>query len=124
MQINLERPDIHSIQSYSDKQIIIDGHTYNSSVIVCRHSIDDCWQKKHIQEINEEDVERMLQSNPKVVIIGHCHPGQFPSDDIRLLFASKGIGLECMGIGAACRTFNVLLSELRDVTLALIIPDV
>lgn len=122
MQINLEQPDPHSIQSYSDQQVIINDQTYSSSIIVCQQSIDANWQREHIHSLNEDDVERILQYNPEIVIIGHQHPGQFPQDHIRFLFFEKNVGLECMDIGAACRTFNVLLSELRDVTLALIIP--
>ena len=34
MQINLERPDIHSIQSYSDQQVKINDQIYTSSIIV------------------------------------------------------------------------------------------
>lgn len=123
MQINLERADLHSIQSYSDSQVIINDQPYNSSLIVSQQSIDSDWNRDHILSFNEKDVERILQYNPEIVIIGHQSPGQFPHDTVRLLFAKQRVGLECMDIGAACRTFNVLLSELRDVTLALIIPD-
>ncbi|WP_367605462.1 Mth938-like domain-containing protein [Legionella sp. W05-934-2] len=122
MQINLERPDSHSIQSYSDQGVVINDKTYRSSLIVSQQTIDDNWQQTHIHLLNEDDVSRILIFNPEIVIIGHPSSGQFPNDAIRLLFSQKKVGLECMDIGAACRTFNVLLSELRNVTLALIIP--
>ncbi len=121
MQINLEHPDLHSIQSYDEQQVSINDQIYNNSIIVSQQCIDADWQQEQIQSLTEEDVERVLQHNPEIVIIGHQHPGQFPSDSIRLMFAEKKVGLECMGIGAACRTFNVLLSEMRNVTLALIL---
>lgn len=124
MQINLERPDKHSIQSYSEQHVIINEQTYNSSLIVSQQAIDDRWQKDNIQELDECDVERILKHNPKIVIIGHQGSGQLPNTHIHLLFSKKGVGLEYMDIGAACRTFNVLLSELREVTLALIITGV
>ena len=85
--------------------------------------IDTDCQLDHIQSLTEKDVEEILQHNPEIVIIGHQIPGLFPPDSIRLMFSQKRVGLECMDIGAACRTFNVLLSELRDVTLVLIIPN-
>lgn len=40
--------------------------------------------------------------------------------DIRALFKSKGITIEVMDTGAACRTYNVLLAEERRVAVALI----
>jgi uncharacterized protein len=36
-------------------------------------------------------------------------------------FASHGIGLEVMDTGAACRTYNLLLAEYREVAVALIV---
>ena len=39
---------------------------------------------------------------------------------IRPLFKSKGIALEVMDTGAACRTYNILLAEERRVAAALI----
>ncbi|PLX43411.1 MAG: hypothetical protein C0605_04125 [Hyphomicrobiales bacterium] len=39
----------------------------------------------------------------------------FPSQEIRRAFATHGVGLEVMNTGAACRTYNVLLSENRAV---------
>ena len=42
-------------------------------------------------------------------------------DRIRQAFAVKGIGFEVMDTSAACRTYNVLVSEGRDVMALLII---
>ena len=40
--------------------------------------------------------------------------------DLRVELRALGIGLEVMGTGAACRTFNVLLAEDRAVVAALL----
>ncbi len=44
----------------------------------------------------------------------------FPDPPLREAFAKAGIGLEAMDTGAACRTYNVLLSEERVFAAALI----
>lgn len=123
MQINLESPDAHSIQSYSQEQVQINNQIYRSSLMVCQQMINSDWPRHHIEAIDESDADSILQYNPEIVIIGHPHQGCFAKEPIRQLFAQKGIGLESMDIGAACRTYNVLLSEFRQVMLVLIIPD-
>ena len=44
----------------------------------------------------------------------------FPSAGLRETFSNAGLGLEAMDTGAACRTYNVLLSEARIFAAALI----
>jgi uncharacterized protein len=36
---------------------------------------------------------------------------------------TRGIGVECMDNQAACRTYNILMTEGRKVALALIMPQ-
>lgn len=47
----------------------------------------------------------------------------FPSLEIRSAFSTAGLGLEPMDTGAACRTYNVLLAEHRQLAAALIAVD-
>jgi uncharacterized protein len=44
----------------------------------------------------------------------------FPDRALRAAFTTAGLGLEAMDTGAACRTYNVLLSEGRVFAAALI----
>jgi len=44
---------------------------------------------------------------------------RFASAEVRGEFARRGVGLEVMELGAACRTFNVLVQEERRVLAAL-----
>lgn len=44
----------------------------------------------------------------------------FPTSEIRAAFSERGIGLEVMDTGAACRAYNVLLAEQRAFAAAVI----
>jgi uncharacterized protein len=46
----------------------------------------------------------------------------FPRAALRAEFATRKIGLEVMEIGAACRTYNVLVGEERKVLAAVLLP--
>ncbi|MGF1649815.1 MAG: Mth938-like domain-containing protein [Hyphomicrobiaceae bacterium] len=59
-------------------------------------------------------------SAPGFLILGTGQTQMFPSRDIRRAFLDRGLGLEPMDTGAACRTYNVLLAEKRPVAAAVI----
>lgn len=120
MHINLETTDKHTIQAYSDDEIKVDSTVYRSSLIISSHEIIQDWSIANIHQLNEEFLEPLLRYQPNIIIIGHKQQGQFAPFDIMHTLSKQRIGLECMSIGAACRTFNVLLSEQRDVVLGLI----
>ena len=60
---------------------------------------------------------------PGILIVG-CGSGFItPPPDLRYGLKAQGIILEWMDTGAACRTFNVLLTEEREAVAALIAVD-
>jgi uncharacterized protein len=44
-----------------------------------------------------------------------------PAAELFAAFAARGIGLEAMDNAAACRTYNLLLAEYREVALAVML---
>jgi uncharacterized protein len=58
---------------------------------------------------------------PEVVLIGTGQRQVFPAPAFGAQFLRAGIGFEVMDTGAACRTFNVLVSEQRLVVALLIV---
>lgn len=115
MHINLEGAEKHAVQAYSDNQIQINSLTYERSVIVSREEIITELTIKDVQEMDESYLNLLLQCKPEVVIIGHEHTGKFPPMAMLSQLSQQRIGVECMSLGAACRTYNVLLGEQRDV---------
>ncbi|KTD26192.1 Mth938-like domain-containing protein [Legionella maceachernii] len=120
MHINLETADKHSVQSYSDHEIKVDSIVYQTNLIVSSHEIITDWPINNILQLNEESIAPLLQYNPNIVVIGHKQQGQFPPPAIFAALSKQRIALECMSIGAACRTFNILLSEFREVVMGII----
>lgn len=120
MHINLEANDKNSIQAYSEREVQIESINYQTSLIVNPQEIIQDWPVHSIQELDEQALEPLLRWEPAIIIIGHGQQGHFPSLALIQNLAKRGIGLECMSIGAACRTFNVLLNEQREVALGII----
>ncbi|BCA95595.1 hypothetical protein TUM19329_19560 [Legionella antarctica] len=115
MHINLEATEQHAVQAYSDKKIQINSIIYETSLIVSKEEIISDVAINHIQDIDESYLNLLLKLKPELVIIGHKNAGTFPPMSIINQLASHHVGIEFMSIGAACRTYNVLLSEHRAV---------
>ena len=81
------------------------------------------WRPQTLEELTPEDLQSVFEFNPEIVVLGTGTKQKFP--DARLLGAvlAKGIGCEVMNTAAACRTYNVLVSEDRRVVAALILKD-
>lgn len=121
MHINLEAADPHAVQAYSDKKIQINSIVYENSLIVSKEEIITDLAINNIQDIDEHYIDLFIKFKPEVIIIGHENTGKFPPVSIINQLAQHHIGIECMSIGAACRTYNVLLSEFRAVAAGFIL---
>lgn len=121
MNINLEASEQHAIQAYGDNKIQINSIIYEHSLIVSREEIITDTAIKNILDMNGEYLNLLLQFDPEIIIIGHENTGKFPPLSIISNLSQHRIGIECMSIGAACRTYNVLLGENRKVVAGIII---
>ena len=120
MQINHESLEKYTIQAYSNAALRVDNSEYKNSLILSRQSIISPWPVHAIQDLTVDCLQSMLALQPEVILIGHAKLGvQIPVMLLQFL-STQRIGIECMSIGAACRTFNVLLSEQRNVVLGVI----
>jgi uncharacterized protein len=112
MQIQLEAHETHTIQAYSDTEIKINQVMYHTNLILSRDTLITPWAI-------EEASTQLLDLNPEIIILGTHTPNQLRQlghlKKLEQQLCEKQIGIECMTIDAACRTFNILLSEHRRV---------
>lgn len=121
MHLHLESADKFAVQAYSDSEVKIDGEIYQHNLIVSAQGVLTDWPVTRISEMIIQSLNSFLAVQPEIIIIGHTESGKLPSPAIFELLSQKRIGLESMSIGAACRTYNVLLSEQRRVALGIIL---
>lgn len=111
---------IHSCNRVGEGyRIRIGKITFSSSIIVTPGQISQ-WSVTDVSELNEGDFESLYASVPEVVILGTGPRIVFPEPAVYAPLIRSGIGLEIMDTPAACRTFNILLSDDRN-TIALLI---
>jgi uncharacterized protein len=121
MDLNLEKPGDHLfIKSVTTEGITVVDQLYTSPIILSAQKIVTDWPVTSFGQITPAHLEQILPFEPEVVLIGTGSQQAFLSPEQMMFFYSRGIGIEAMTTDAACRTFNVLVSELRKVVAALI----
>jgi uncharacterized protein len=80
------------------------------------------WNVASMEDVTPEACAAFLRemAPPGLVLLGTGPAHHMPAEAVRKLFADAQLGLEAMTTGAACRTYNVLLAEDRDVGAGLI----
>ena len=111
------------IQSVSEQEIRVAGVSYSRSLILSAETLIDGWPVENINEIRPEHFEPLLELNPEVLLIGTGKQQIFLSAELLIPFFQRNIGVEMMNTQAACRTFNVLISDNRKVAAALLPPN-
>ena len=83
------------------------------------------WPLTTIDQLDLASLEPVLAAEPRVeVLLIGCGPAMALIDPaLRAAVRARGVTLEPMDTGAACRTYNVLMAEDRRVAAALIAVD-
>jgi uncharacterized protein len=122
MKLNLENPaGTNLVRSYGAGQLRIGETVHATSLIVNAGAIIAPWRPRNIDELTTADLEPLLGLGPEVVLLGTGTRQQFPDVQVLRLLFEQGIGVEVMDTSAACRTYNVLVTEGRNVAAALIV---
>ena len=72
-----------------------------------------------LDELSEADLDAVFALQPEIVVLGSGARQRFPDTRLLAVILARGIGCEVMDTGAACRTYNVLVSESRRAVAAL-----
>jgi uncharacterized protein len=80
------------------------------------------WPPHSVEELALEHLAPIFAFAPEVVVLSTGATQKFPRAALRAEFATRRIGLEVMEVGAACRTYNVLVGEERKVIGAILLP--
>ena len=115
------------IQSYSGGGFRVSGQSYDGAVIVSAASTADWGYVRSndiqtSQDLVEEAFDEIAAQadDIDVVLLGTGAKLEFPDASLRMAIKKKGLNLEVMDTGAACRTYNVLMAEGRRVVAALL----
>jgi uncharacterized protein len=120
MKFTLEAsPNANLIRSYSAEEIRVGEHSIRSSCIIMADALITDWPPASLDDLTASHLEPILELRPELVLLGTGARQRFAPTAIRAAFVARSIGIESMDLGAACRTFNILVQEDRRVAAAL-----
>lgn len=99
----------------------INRQRYTTSLIVSPDELILDWPVTHFADLTQAHLAYMMNLKPEVVLLGTGEKHQFLHPKVFQPLTHNGITLECMTTAAACRTYNILMSEGRAVVAALLI---
>jgi uncharacterized protein len=94
---------------------------FAQSVLVPWSGTTRPWAVDRFDALQAEHFERIVALGAEVVIFGSGARLRFVRPALLRALIERGIGVETMDTGAACRTYNVLVSERRAVVAALLL---
>jgi uncharacterized protein len=113
---------LNLIRRYGADFIAVGEEEIRASCIVGATTLIRDWPPRDVPSITLEHLATLFEFQPEVVVLSTGAQQRFPSAAMRAEFATRRIGIEVMEVGAACRTFNVLVSEERRVLAAILLP--
>jgi uncharacterized protein len=111
---------IQTVRSYSTEELVIGARSFRRSCIISPGQVSE-WTISSLQQLTAAALAPVLALKPQVVLLGVNAPSPRASAAVRRELEQRGIALETMELGAACRTYNVLATEGRAVVAGLIL---
>jgi uncharacterized protein len=107
------------IRNYSASGLRIGERLVQRSCLVTAQQLITDWPPESFAELMPAHLEAIFALAPELVLLGTGPTQRFATAEVRGQFARRHLGVEVMELGAACRTFNVLVQEERRVLAAL-----
>ena len=112
-------PNIHLVHRYGAGAIEVGAQRLVRPFIITPERLILDWQASSFEQLAAAHLEALFALAAPVVLLGAGERQSFPSAAVRASFRARGIALECMTLGAACRTYNILATEGRRVAAGL-----
>jgi uncharacterized protein len=113
---------LNLIRRYGAEFVTVGDLELRSSCIIGANTLIRDWPPSDVASLTDAHLVPLFQLAPEVVVLSTGLRQQFPAAALRAQFAVRRIGLEVMEVGAACRTYNVLVTEERRVFAAILLP--
>ena len=122
MKLHLANPgDTKLFTAHGAGHVMVNGERFERSIVVLAEEVRDDWIVAGFDGLDESHFDYFLALKPDVLLLGTGTTQRFPHPRLYRALTDAGIGVECMGTPAACRTYNILVAEDRKVVAAILI---
>lgn len=112
---------MYAVTGYGEGYVLINGERHEGSLIVQPNRVHVGWGSGGLAALTVAEFETLRDLRPHIVLLGTGVTQRFPPVALLRPLIEAHIGFEIMDTPAACRTYNILMGEGRNVAAALLI---
>ena len=109
-------PHVLTVRRYASHEVDVGGQVLQAPFLVSASRLITDWPVSSAAALDLDALEPALALKPNILIIGD---DARPTSALRRAVEARGVAFEVMDLGAACRTYNVLVQERREVVAGL-----
>ena len=118
--INL--PSKNIVNEFTPFGVIIGSQSIDESFIITADTVISPWLSNNRHPLRCSDLAQLLTLDVDFVLVGTGVKQVIPDPSVYRAFVDKGMSIEFMDSAAACRTYNILAGEQRQVGAGIKLP--
>lgn len=122
MKLHADAPSsLNTVTGYGPDYIEVNKVRHAGSVVLVPDRPVASWRPTSFEALSVDDFAVLRDYAPDLVIVGTGRRQRFPHPRLTAPLAAARIGVEVMDTHAACRTYNILMSEGRRVVAVMLV---
>ena len=113
---------LNTVTGYGHGWIEVNRQRHETAILVMPEGELSVWPHAQVDAIDSASLDAVAARKPEIVLLGTGPVQRFPHPRLAASLARYRIGLDVMDTRAACRTYNILMSEGRKVAAVLLLP--
>jgi len=105
------------IRSFSDSHVTVNEQQLEESFLLTPDTLETDLPVGDLDDLQQDGEALLLRDDPEVVLVGTGSRTRMGPAGLSAALMRRGVGIEYMDTAAALRTYTVLASELRRVSL-------
>ena len=110
-----QRTSLNTVTAYGPGFIEINAQRHTCAVVCSPDRPIADFPVQRFDELQAEHFTALLEQQPEIVLLGTGEKQRFAHPRLTRTLTDAGIGVESMTTQAACRTYNILMTEGRRV---------
>ncbi|MDD2546743.1 MAG: Mth938-like domain-containing protein [Burkholderiaceae bacterium] len=121
MKFQPDRSNALTISGYGPGWIGIETEKITQSLIIGSNGLRLDWPCERFEDLGPEHFAQLAGLDAELIVFGSGTRNRFPRPEWLRPLMARRLGLETMDTQAACRTYNILAGEGRNVVAALLL---
>ncbi|MFN9028885.1 MAG: Mth938-like domain-containing protein [Betaproteobacteria bacterium] len=110
-----QRSSLNTVTAYGPGFIEINAQRHTRAVVCSPDQPIADFPVRRFDDLQAEHFAALLEQQPEIVLLGSGDKQRFAHPRLTRSLTNAGIGVESMTTQAACRTYNILMTEGRRV---------